>query len=50
MTDPRSMPTTRAAVTADPDDLGMVTDEDRRTWYAEEASRMAAEHEPDDAV
>ncbi|MEF8757008.1 MAG: hypothetical protein V5A33_02115 [Halobacteriales archaeon] len=50
VTDPRSMPTTRAAVTVDPDDLGRVADEDRQTWYAEAASRMAADHDPDDGV
>ncbi|PSQ45321.1 hypothetical protein BRD15_12020 [Halobacteriales archaeon SW_6_65_15] len=39
-----------AATTADPDDLDPVEDEETRQRYAEEASRMADQHDPDDAV
>lgn len=39
-----------AATTADPDDLDSVDDEETRKRYAEEASRMADQHDPDDAV
>jgi hypothetical protein len=41
---------TEAAIDADPDNLGAVEDPDEREWYAEEASRMRAEHDPDDHV
>ena len=41
---------TTAAVTASPDDLGAVRDEDRRRRYATEARRMAAAHDPEDVV
>jgi len=40
---------TTAAVEADPENLG-TTDPDDREAYAAEASRMAAEHDPDDAI
>jgi hypothetical protein len=39
-----------AATTADPDDLDSVDDAETRRRYAEEASRMADQHDPDDAV
>ena len=39
-----------AATTADPDALQPVEDEETRARYADEASRMADEHDPDDAV
>ncbi len=41
---------TTAAVSVAPDQLGRVTDPERRKRYAEEASRMAEIHEPSDAV
>jgi hypothetical protein len=41
--------TTTAAVEADPENLG-VTPEGDRERYADEAVRMAAEHDPDDPV
>ncbi|QLG26787.1 hypothetical protein HUG10_04180 [Halorarum halophilum] len=41
---------TRASLTVPTDELGTVTDEDDRERYAEEASRMAAEHDPDDTI
>lgn len=41
---------TRASLTASSDELGEVTDESDRSRYAEEASRMAAEHDPDDTI
>jgi hypothetical protein len=41
---------TTAAVDADPENLGMVEDEDERARYAAEAERMAASHEPDDQI
>jgi len=40
---------TTAAVEADPENLG-TTDPDDREAYVAEASRMAAEHDPDDAI
>lgn len=40
---------TTAAVTTDPDNLGVTPDEDRER-YAAEASRMAARHDPGDTV
>jgi hypothetical protein len=41
---------TTAAVEADPDNLGVVEQSDRRSQFATEARRMRAEHDPDDAV
>lgn len=41
---------TTAAVSVSPDQLGRVTDPDRRKRYAEEATRMAETHDPTDAV
>lgn len=41
---------TTAAIDADPGNLGRVDDPETREWYAEEASRMAADHDPDDTV
>ncbi|ARS90048.1 hypothetical protein [Natrarchaeobaculum aegyptiacum] len=41
---------TTAAVTAAPENLGSVDDPDLRERYATEATRMAAEHEPDDVL
>jgi len=41
---------TTAAVDADPDDLGEVTDDELREQYATESQRMADEHGPDDAI
>ncbi|SEW28142.1 hypothetical protein [Halobacterium jilantaiense] len=41
---------TTAAVDADPDNLGEVSDEDERERYAAEARRMADEHDPGDAI
>jgi len=41
---------TTAAVAADPDNLGDVTDADERERYATEARRMADEHDPGDAI
>ncbi|MFB6300538.1 MAG: hypothetical protein ABEH65_09780 [Halobacteriales archaeon] len=41
---------TTAAVTVEPHNLGEVTDPEERDRYAAEATRMAAEHEPDDAI
>ncbi|MFW6017505.1 MAG: hypothetical protein ACOCPX_01650 [Halapricum sp.] len=40
---------TTAALEVEPDKLGTVESDDR-TRYAAEASRMAAEHDPDDTV
>jgi hypothetical protein len=40
---------TTAAVTVEPHNLGEASDEER-AWYAEAASRTAAEHAPDDVV
>ncbi|NGM67984.1 hypothetical protein G6M89_02965 [Natronolimnobius sp. AArcel1] len=41
---------TTAAVDADPANLGRVDEPALREQYATEARRMAAEHEPDDAI
>jgi hypothetical protein len=41
---------TTAAVDADPDSVGPVADPDLRDRYAVEATRMAAEHDPDDVI
>jgi len=41
---------TTAAVEANPENLGAVTDGDHREQYATEAKRMAEEHDPDDAI
>lgn len=41
---------TTASITVPKDRLGSVSDPNRREAYASEASRMAAEHEPDEAV
>ena len=39
-----------AAVDADPASLDAVDDEDTRERYADEATRMAEQHDPDEAV
>jgi len=41
---------TTAAVDAEPDNLGAVTDPARRERYAAEAERMASVHDPDDVI
>jgi hypothetical protein len=41
---------TTAAVEADPDNLGSVTDPERQNRYSVEAQRMAAVHDPDDVI
>ncbi|WP_312907401.1 hypothetical protein [Natronosalvus caseinilyticus] len=41
---------TTAALEVDADNLGSVDDPDQLERYATEASRMAAEHEPDDPI
>ena len=41
---------TTAAAEVSPRNLGRVEDEDRRERYAAEARRMAASHDPDEAV
>jgi hypothetical protein len=41
---------TTAAKLVDPSDLGHVTDPETREWYADEASRMAESHAPDDTI
>jgi len=41
---------TKAGLRVPPEALGSVTDPDTRDRYAEEASRIAARHEPDDIV
>jgi hypothetical protein len=41
---------TTAAIDADPENLGRVDDAETREWYEEEASRMAADHEPMDTI
>ena len=41
---------TKAGLCAPPEALGSVDDPDTQARYAEEASRMAARHEPDDIV
>lgn len=42
--------TVTAATDADPDSLVAVEDDDLRDRYAAEADRMAADHDPDEAV
>ncbi|MDS0477862.1 hypothetical protein [Natrinema sp. 1APR25-10V2] len=42
--------TTRAGLTVSPDQVGTVDDPETRARYAEEASRMAERHEPEDSV
>jgi len=42
--------TTTAALDVSADDLGTVRDDDERERYADEATRMATEHGPDDAI
>lgn len=39
-----------AGITADPESLVTVDDEEAREQYAEEAERMADQHDPDDTV
>ncbi|QDX39580.1 hypothetical protein [Salarchaeum sp. JOR-1] len=41
---------TTAAVDADPENLGRVSDPDEREQYAAEAQRMRADHDPDDVI
>ena len=41
---------TLAALDVPVSNLGTVEDEEEREWFAAEASRMQARHEPDDAV
>jgi hypothetical protein len=41
---------TTAAVEVSPDNLGQVTDSDRRERYAAEATRMASENDPDETI
>ncbi|MFD1562052.1 hypothetical protein ACFR99_00490 [Haloarchaeobius amylolyticus] len=41
---------TKAGLCVPPESLGTVDDPDTRARYAEEASRMAARHDPDDSV
>ena len=41
---------TKAGLCVPPEALGSVDDPDTQARYAEEASRMAARHEPDDTV
>jgi hypothetical protein len=41
---------TLAALDVPVSDLGRVEDDEEREWFATEASRMQAAHEPDDAV
>ncbi len=41
---------TTAATTVEPHNLGDVNDPEEREWFATEARRMAAEHDPDDVV
>lgn len=41
---------TTAAVDAAPENLGTVDDPEQRAQYAAEAKRMAAAHDPDDAI
>ncbi|QKY18965.1 hypothetical protein B4589_000725 [Halolamina sp. CBA1230] len=40
---------TTAAIDADPGNLGR-TDDEKREQYADEAERMAAQHDPDDLI
>ncbi|WP_459891204.1 hypothetical protein [Halostagnicola bangensis] len=42
--------TTTAAVTVEPTNLGSVDDPELREQYATEATRMADEHDPSDAI
>ncbi|PGF14054.1 hypothetical protein CP556_23610 [Natrinema sp. CBA1119] len=44
------MDTVTAARDVSPDDLATVEDADDRERYAEEATRMAAEHDPDETI
>ncbi|WP_132058015.1 hypothetical protein [Halorussus amylolyticus] len=39
-----------AAIAADPDELQAVEDEETRTRYADEATRMAERHDPEETV
>ena len=41
---------TTASITVAEDRLGTVSDPDRRQRYANEATRMSEQHEPDEAV
>lgn len=41
---------TTAALDVDAENLGKVSDSETRERYAREASRMANEHDPDDAI
>jgi len=41
---------TLAALEVPVSNLGRVEDDEEREWFATEASRMQADHEPDDAV
>jgi len=41
---------TTAAIDADPDNLGRVENDETRERYADEARRMAEEHEADEAI
>lgn len=41
---------TTAAVLAEPDNMGAVTDPELRSQYAREAQRMAENHDPDDVI
>ena len=41
---------TSAALDVSPDDLGTVDDPETIEWYADEATRMAEKHDPDDAI
>ncbi len=41
---------TTAAIDSAPEDLGDVSEPERRVQYATEARRMASEHDPDDAI
>lgn len=50
LTTPGDRRVTTAAVEAEPQNLGDVTDPDERAQYAAEAQRMAAEHDPDDEI
>ncbi|RNJ25637.1 hypothetical protein [Halosegnis longus] len=50
LTTPGDRRATTAAVEAEPQNLGEVTDPDEREQYAAEARRMAAEHDPGDEI
>jgi hypothetical protein len=41
---------TYAALDVSPDQLGQVDDPETRDWYADEATRMADEHDPEDTI